>query len=821
MRLAILLVSIALAGAGPAAADSWVPPGFESLLEKKTTLLDVYFGDEFMLSTLAEFNTDEVEFADPGAVVERIPRLTDKDQVLTALSGPLAANAGLRCYTRGQLNCGELSPGIAGIIFDEDRFRVDIFVNSQYLALQTIPSQAFLPASDAGWSFLQNFASAFAGNEGDAFDTAAFNAASMLAHGETRFLITTSYSNISDWTADDILVRRDFRGRENQLGYFRTVNDASLRFIPEASLRGIRTASTLDTRTDLNTSTGRELTIFLVNRSRVLLFKDGRLISSQNYDAGNQVIDTTRLPNGAYPITIRIEDASGRTRDEQRFYVKSGRFPPPDQTLWSLELGEQVLRNSEDFIPESEGVFFGRFSFSKRITDDMAFNAGVAARDRDGILELGFDRLDPWYDLQLNAAVSSGSDYGLSADARTRWGDITLSGNYRETWSDGDIQDRTDGGDLSQDEASELQTELNWFGADSRQWSTTLSWYVGGGTLNANARKTRVTGQPANDEYSLSYFYPIYLPDQLRLDLNMEASKFNDLKQVLVSLRFRWERDKFTHTAASQYQYRDAGDLGNDSDLELEAGTRWHDAEHALGDLTAVARASHRADFDDATAGLRWRGRYGELDGEIRHERQDDFNRTSYTGGYYSSFAWTEAGPALGGDEQSRSAVMIDLVGKDPGNVYFDVLINGSVRGRARVGSRSLITLPPFETYEVEILPRGEGFVTFEQRREEVTLYPGNVAALSWDVSPVNILFGRLLDQAGEPVGNAVLRGAAGWAMTDEYGYFQAELQASVRELMAETREGTCHFALPEYEANNGIALLGTLRCEQRRDSTK
>jgi hypothetical protein len=89
--------------------------------------------------------------------------------------------------------------------------------------------------------------------------------------------MTTNYSNISNWTADDILVRRDFQGREHQLGYFRTVNDASLRFIPEASLRGIRTASTLDTRTDLNTSTGRELSIFLVNRSRVSLFKDGRL----------------------------------------------------------------------------------------------------------------------------------------------------------------------------------------------------------------------------------------------------------------------------------------------------------------------------------------------------------------------------------------------------------------------------------------------------------------------------------------------------------------------------------------------------------------
>jgi outer membrane usher protein FimD/PapC len=808
VAVSTLVFSVSATGAGK------VPPGFEALLTKQRTMLDVFFAEEFLVSTLADFNTNEVEFTVPPEVATRIPGVIDREAILAALSGPLNANAELRCYSRGQQNCGILEPEVAGIIFDEDRFRIDVFVNREYLALQSVPRESFLPRSNAGWSFLQNFSNAFAGDDSDSFEAYSLNAASMVAKDETRFLMTTNYSNISDWTADDILVRRDFQGREYQMGYFRTTNDASLRFIPEVSLRGVRAASTLDTRTDLNEASGRDLSIFLVNRSRVSLFKDGRLVSSANYNAGNQVIDTSRLPNGAYPLIIRIEDGSGRTREEQRFYIKSSRFPPVDQTLWGVEMGEQVLLNSQDFIPEAEGVFFGRFNLAKRLTDSLAVNGGLAARDTDGIVELGIDHLHRYYELRLNAATSNDNGYGFSADGRTRWREFMLYGNYRETWTDNELRDGFESGESTDDEEQLLASGLTWFGEDSRQWSTSLNWYVAGGTLTANARNTRLTGQPNIKEYSVAYRFPVIRAGRHRLEIDFEASEFNDLKQVLFSLHYRWDRGNFSHSLGSQYQYRELDGGDDDQDLEYQAGTSWRDKSPEAQDLSFHANASHRADFDDATAGMQWRGRYGELRGEVRHERQEDFNRSSYAGTYYSSFAWSEGGVALGGDQQSRSAIMIELIGELSDDVYFDVIVNGARRGWAKPGSRNLITVLPFETYLVELTPRGQGFVSFDGRQEKVTLYPGNVATLTWDVSPVNIIFGRLLDQSGAPVKNAVLRGASGLAMTDENGFFQAELQASVKSLHAETWEFECQVMLPEYEVNNSIALLGELSCE-------
>ncbi len=787
--------------AGTVRASS-VPEGFEALLEKQTTLVDVYFGNEFLTSVLGEYNTNEVEFRNPELVAAAIPGLLDRDLVQAKLTGPLDANAHLRCYSRGQSNCGLLEPEVAGIIFDEDRFRVDVFVNAEHLVLQTIPQQAYLPPSNTGWSYLQNFGTAFAGDDDDVFDTYTFNAASMVAYDETRFLLTTNYSDISEWTADDILVRRDFEGREYQLGYYRTVNDASLRFVPETSLRGLRAASTLDTRTDLDSSTGRELTLFLATRARVSLFKDGRLVSSRTYDAGNQVIDTSRLPSGAYPIVIRIEEANGRTREESRFYVKSSRFPPADQTLWGIDIGEQVLLNSQDFIPEEQDIFFSRLNVSTRITDSMAFNGGLAVRDDDGILELGIDQLHPWYDLQLNGAITNDDGYGLSLDARTRWQDVTLSANYRETWDENNFN-------LEDAEELGLAADIAWFAEDSRQWSTTLSWYVGGGTFNMSARRTELASQEEDtEEYTVSYYYPLVRQGPYQVDLDMEVSEFNDLRQALIGIRFRWDVGNYTHTAATQYQHRELDGGKSEDDLEFDVGTSWHDRGRETGELYWGARASHRSEVDDATVDTRWRGRLGELQAEVRHERADDINRTAAAGSYYSSFAWSQGGLTLGGEDQSRSAIMIDLVGDPNQGAFFQVLVNGSRRGIARIGERNLITLQPYQSYEVELLPKGEGFVSYEQRRETVTLYPGNVARLTWDVSPVNILFGKLLNQDGEAVQNAVIRGASGLAMSDEYGYFQAEVQTSAESLTAETREFTCPFDLPEYDAVNSIALV-------------
>ncbi|NND69749.1 MAG: hypothetical protein HKN19_19320 [Halioglobus sp.] len=808
LLLPLLLVWPLQAGGAEADGPAFVPPGFEALLEKQTTLLDVYFGGEFLLTVLADYNVNEVQLRDPEALIRAIPELLDPQTVRPYLNEPLAANSALRCYSRGQDDCGLLVPDVAGIIFNEDKFRVDLFIHPDLLALESTPIPRFLPESDAGWSFLQNLSTAFAGDENDVFDRFALNAASMVARGETRFLVTTSYANATDWTADNIVLRRDSQGREYQAGYFQTENDAALRFIPEASLRGLRIASTLDTRTDLERSTGQELTIFLSSRSRVAIFKEGRLVSSANYEPGNQALDTSRLPGGAYPITLRIEDSSGRVREEERFYVKSSRFPPADQLLWGVELGEQVRRSTEDFIPNALGDFYGRVALSGRLADALALRSGLAIRDSEGVLELGLDHLHPRLDVQASVAASSDSGYGLSATGRSRFGPVTFSANYRETWSDDEIDaNALDAFDLDQDNVA-------WFQDDSQQVSGDVTWFVGGGVLSISAQRTRSSSQEEIEEFTAAYSYPLLRSSRHDLYLDMELSEADDLSQVLLSLTYRWDRGGFNNSVGAVYERQEQAAGGHDDDLEYSLGTTWRDPDRKGGDLNVTTRASHRSDYDRALAELAWRDRYGELVTQVEHQRNaGGKNNTTYVGNLSTSVAATGSGVAFGGDEQSRSAIVVRVDGDRRQAVSFEIHVNGTLRGTTRLGERTMVALRPFETYNVELVARGDSFVEIENPVKQVTLYPGNVAALDWDVSELHILFGRLLDNAGRPVANAVLRGASGLAMTDARGNFQAEVRSSVQALSAETRDFRCAFTLPDYELDRSLGRLGTISC--------
>ncbi len=798
-------------------------------MERQTTLLDIYFGGEFLFSQMAEFNTNEVVLSNPEAVVEAIPQILDAAILAESLSGALETNAGLRCYSSGQTDCGVLEPAIAGIIFNEDLFRVDVFINPDFLAFSTTVVNTYLPASDTGWSFLQNLTVALAGDDNDFFDSQSLNAASLVSWKENRFLLGLSYADISDWTADNILLRRDYRGRNYQGGYFQTFNDASLRFIPEESMRGFRIASTLDTRADLDTSRGAELSVFLVNRSRVSIFKDERLVSSRSYDAGNQVLDTGLLPGGAYPITLEIEDASGAVRREQRFYVKSSQFPPPDQLLWGVEVGELTLRNTEEFIPEALDVFYAKFSASKRVGASTALKGGIAARDELGLLELGISQLNPYFELDLNAAASTEEGYGASFIGRTRWRTVTLSINYRQTWADDfEPEDRLllessqlpDFPELLDEEilppdTGRTVTNLAWFAGDSRQTNVNLTWFVWGGTFTAKAQEAKTEIQNNLREYTLDYQKPFLRTADRELYANLQFSEINGLKQGLVGITYRWGKGNFTNNVWAQHQQRKPPDENWERDTEYAVSSSWRDRERPRGDLNVIGRASHRSQFDDVSVSTRWRDRFGEFNGAVEHI-SDDNSRNLITGDFSTSFAVADKQFAFGGEELSRSAIVVSISGDQQADTWFDVMVNGTRRGYAKVGEKTLISLRPYQTYDVEILPRGAGFVSYEEKREKVTLYPGNVANLHWDASRVNIVFGRLLDQNGDPIENAVLRGASGLAITGQLGFFQAEIKTTQQTLKAVTPASECDIDLPDYSVQNGIAQIGDLRCVTR-----
>jgi outer membrane usher protein FimD/PapC len=143
------------------------------------------------------------------------------------------------------------------------------------------------------------------------------------------------------------------------------------------------------------------------------------------------------------------------------------------------------------------------------------------------------------------------------------------------------------------------------------------------------------------------------------------------------------------------------------------------------------------------------------------------------------------------------------------------VLVDGSPRVSVTAGTPVPIFLAPYKRYEIAIKPASsdQPLASVQASVREVTLYPGNVQTLRWNVEPITVVFGRLVDAAGAPVANAAIDGAVGTAETDSQGYFQAEINKQ-KSLKVRTLEGkTCNAVLPELRPKEGLARVGALAC--------
>lgn len=794
----ILETATGTTGSPVVSASDGVPPGFEDLMREQETLVDVYFAGQYRLSTQAKYTPNTLTFIDPGAVVERLPGITQPRKVEGALSGELPANQELRCYYRGQTNCGVLEPEIAAVIFDSDRFRADVFVNPDYLVVQEAAVPKFLPPSSAGTSFLQNFSYAFSGDDSDITAESNLYSLSELGWKENAVLMQANYSNREFLDIDTLVGQRDFQGRRYQLGWFLT-DSQSLRFSPETDILGFRFGTSLDTRADLRQSTGRQIEVFLQSRGEVSIFKDGRLLSSRIYDAGNQVLDTSALPGGAYEIQIRIRDAGGE-RIENQFYVKNQRLPPKDMPLYFFELGEITRPDSDQALPKNVDEYLARGGFNLRLDSGNAIFGGLSTTGDDSSAEFGWIGLGRGYDLALSGALARDGRYGLYTEFRVGWRDIYLSAFYRRIWGN-------DGFDPG---------EFPLLGVDQEQASAQLTIPAGRGRVSISGRYNDLSEPDPLETGTIAYELPIRLPG--RSNLAFRTSFTYDSGDQFAFAGIRWSlADGHWSYSASPELAQERTDGSTDNYWRGNASANWDSRDMWSSELRGGVTATHDRDFSTVGANVNWGGRYGRA--RLQTERvfnEDTGDSTRHTGSLATSIVATKGAATFGGREQNRAAIIIDVGGDRDAEAFFEILVDGTIRGTVRPGSRALLTLTPFENYHVRLRLKGKEFVYFDDREREVTLYPGNVVTLAWKAQTVNIVFGRIVDIEGNPVGNALLKGVAGLATTDDLGLFQAEINPETRSLVVETRESTCEVEMPEYQTRQGVGSVGTLHCALR-----
>ena len=775
------------------------------MTEEQTSLVDVYMGGRLLTNAQATFTPDTIQFHDPQNLVSKIPALLDPQAVTAVFSKKIPANQEMRCFHKRQQNCGVLYPDVAGVIFDSDKYRATVFVNPSLLGINQVSDNIFLPPSDSGLSFLQTANYAFSGSEDEFNEDSNLFTESLLSYRENALRMTANYDDDDNFAINTLVGQRDWRGIRYLGGYFDTINQ-DLRFTTETPLLGLRVGTSIDTRDDQRQSSGSTIRVFLQSRGEVSIFKDGRLIATQTYDAGNQELDTTALPGGAYDIDIRIRDAAGE-RVETQFYSKNFRLPPEGAPQYFVEMGRLTTTDNMDPLPEKTDEYLLRGSINTRLNDTNALITGLSTTEDDSVAELGWFGIGAYrgvyYDVLLNSALARDHRYGLSTEARFNYRSVFLNATHRQIWDDSDSFNESD------------DDKVNLMGEEQAQTILNLSVPIDSANLGLGARYIQREDEDAITEYTANLSMEIlrYQRSSLHATLQYNHSDMDDT--LLASLNWRWGLDHWSVSIRPEYEAIDRDQSGSSDTTRLTATADWDSRNLWSSKLRAGVSAVEEEDFSSYGANADLAGNYGRARAQIEHVNNDDeaSSVTRHNGSIASSFTIAEGAVAMGGKEQNQAAVIIDLSDAGDGLV-FDVLVNNARYGTAVGGGKTLISLRPFETYTIGLKSRSEAFVYLDDKQHTITLYPGNVMTLGWQANRVNIIFARLLDQNGNAISNALLKGVSGLATTDGYGLFQAEVEDNVRSIIVETRTHTCQLNLPAYTARKGVASLGILRCE-------
>ncbi|WP_172807257.1 TcfC E-set like domain-containing protein [Endozoicomonas ascidiicola] len=775
------------------------PAGFEELSGTQQSLVDIYFGNRYLTSQLVSFSPGVIELANAAEVVRLIGNLNDPTLITGTLSGELNSNADQVCLSEYATGCGILTTPVAGVIFDESRFRIDVFINRRFQLTRAADVMKYLPPSDAGFAVMQNFSAAVSGSSAEGSENSyTLNGLTMLGFKENSLYGSWDYSDSNHFSVNQLYGQRDFQGKEYNIGLLST-SGFGLNLTSDQPMVGFRINSSDNTREDLDFSGGMPVEVFLPTRGRVEIRKDDRLINSAFYEAGAQQLDTSSFPSGAYDVEIRILDEAGNVLStETRFFAKQSQIPPKGEWLYFAEAGELVNRTREKPLPELTSQWLARAGVSRRVTDTVAATGAVAFNNDESLYEVGLYHFGYRYEISPSFMFSDIGTKGFTLNSRLSLGDVSLSGNYRRLWHDEPI-------DNELDEDGNIKYSL--FGNAFEQHSFSASMPLFNGSLgyryslNQSYNDNNEEQDPSRTN-SLDYRRTLFRTFDYDGDVTISLSKSGDNEIGTISFSFRYRDDHWNFRATPRAEVSKSGDVSNRSE-RLRLSTSWNDGDILESDLRFDAGVEGGTGEERMDGSVQFANRYGRASFSASHTKTEETNTTSWGGSMSTSFITDGNVVAIGGEDRAESALVVNLDGR-AGDV-FDVIINGQRRSYAIAGSPSIIALSPYEQYRVSLNPAGETLYSFDEREKTVTLYPGNVVTLDYEAIPLQLLFGRLLFN-GKPLDGARINGGLYPGTTDDVGIFQLETRSDVGNLQIELDNGwVC--PLPVKPLDSGYVL--------------
>lgn len=772
--------------------DSGPPPGFENLDIPQETDADVSYGGFALPPAAVIFTSTRLRFRNPETIVRGIPGLLYPDRVVRALSKPLELNSALICQEPGiPEGCGLLRPEVAGIIFNANRFHVEIFVARRLLRLTRINDDDRIPPPHDEWTGLATLGGSVAGSS-NAETSYNFRAATLLAKGPTHLSFVSDVRNEGKYFVERLFLNHDWHDWQFTGGLYRAT---PFRVLGETELVGLRARTSLKTRTRLylDRAYGSRLSIFLARRSLVQIFRDGRLLVSGVYDVGDQELDTSELPSGAYEVEIRVRDPVSGERREQQFFAKTSDLPPLGEIHFMTEAGFIRERSDPDQPLQVSTAGVVRFASSARVSNKLGFDADIALIAKETVFTVGALWLGQSLLVRSGPIWTSRGAAGAEFFGSYEQGSFFANANLRGIWG---------------------ETDSRFLRIPSTDFLFTAAytWRKVRFGIRGNLRERALDTEP---RYTVtpSIVVPIFRRARLRGDLRIEYTHGDqgNLFMVKVDL-FEWLRDwQFTQSVAGRYEDTTGSPTGIG---EVDLSARWRSPPTLPVELQTDLRASRRRDRTSIAGALDVRSHRGAISSFVEQSFHDDLGAETFYGTQFSiGVIGDRSGVTALGDDAGSSAIVIEIAGDYEGGV-FDVYVNDARLAKARVGQPKLIPVPPYGQYEVRIASLVGQSLDYDPKSRSVTLYPGSTARLRWDIRRIFVLVAAVVWPDGRPVVSGRVHGAIGEAATDESGFLQADVARGGR-LRIETigDEEICEIMVPENLENEDFVILDELVC--------
>lgn len=814
-RLCLALLTIfgsrAFAAESAASANieaAGIPPGFTELARQRDVLVDIYFGGHKVGEARAVVRPGYVKFADPEKVLGLLPNVDPVTELSETLSKELPSNAALVCPEGIAQGCGTLSPEVAGIIYDEDHFRVDIFVNPKWLRLVRPDEDLYLPAPTAPLSLTSSAGLALSGSSER---SPAFNLQNRTIIGfrNARIRSDASYASKLGFLMDTFVGEVDRPGMRYSAGLFWA---PGLDLTGQRRIVGVGIGTQFDTRTDREAVSGTPVVLFLARPARVDILVDGRLVDSRGYEAGNNLLDTSSLPAGSYSLILRIREPGGAVREERRFFAKNGQIAPVGQPVYFAYVG--MLANTKPGRPVSlSRDLYYQFGTARRVSNALALDLSVIGTSRKPILNAGAWIITSLGRLRLSGLVSTAGDRGALVQLGSGGtGRLNVNFDLRRIWShDGkplipvsNYVDTFDSQPLDGRQAGE---------GSYTQLSGSIGYRFGAAYLAVIGSLRKDKGHPADYSIGPNLNWPIVNANGLQIALQANAEVTRDTTGGYVGVRMFFASGAYSvSSTVGRRSLSGNGDSGPTAARAVGDTT----AHFAYGDEngTDIALAgglTRELDSTTAHAEASLYSRFGSARGEVLQDFEGG-RRTQYGLSLQTGAVANRDDFVLGGRNLEESGLVVSIDGSSR-DAQFDILIDGQPRGRVRAGERLPLFLRPYHSYSVRLRPVDAASVWYDTAAREFTLYPGNVEHVRWHVESLLTVFGRAVREDGTPVADATVTSRRGISQSNSDGYFQIETSASDRLSFDGGNGKTCAVEIGGLDQELEYASIGKVVC--------